>query len=178
MADDRFFLEGKNFWWPSEYADIMQMLGGKNSKDEKTHPAMYKNNAYSVILAATIGLIHNRKADIGKNPLAIDTSIFDRNKLGNIPLSYFFGLIFLLSDEKNPEKNIEKFRDSDDNDDSNEEYMIKIVQQFTAGGLEYLRGSINEKGDLTGSLVLNNEALPFLKKIEKIIKDKPVDLNF
>jgi len=161
MADN-FFIEQKTFYWPTEYDDIMQMLQGKNLKGDNTHPGMTKTYAHAVIIAASLGLLHNRSIDVGKNKREIPMSAFENGRIGNTPLSSFLGLIFLLADEKNPEKNIDKLRETEAEKENNELYMIHVVENYAAGGLEYLRGSINEKGDETGEVVLTTEMLSLL----------------
>jgi len=159
MAENFFTERRRVFNWPVEYEDILLMLQGKNMKGENTHAPMVVTNAHAVIIAASLGILHNRTKDVGKSKLAIPIETFDSQKFGNTELSSYIGLIFLLSDSKNPDKNLKKLRESESDEDSNELHMIHVVEKYAAGGLEYLRGSLTDKGDSTGELVLETEVL-------------------
>jgi hypothetical protein len=165
MANQDYFSSTKTVYWPAEFLDISNMLQGKDSTENITHPAMYKLNTGPIVLAAVIGLVNNRERDVGSMRKDILTDTFEGQKFGNTSLAAFLFLIPLLAkqdlDLLRPER---------------EDEVVRIFERFAAGGFEYLRGALSESSDTTGQAVLNAEVMKALGSIDDLTDTGLVDI--
>ncbi|MBU1215698.1 MAG: hypothetical protein KKA63_10715 [Gammaproteobacteria bacterium] len=141
-----YFSSTKSMYWPTEFIDIAHMLKGADPNGNPSHAAMYKFNTGVVVLAAIIGLIHDRKREVGSQKQEISTETFESHKFGNCSLAAYIYLVPLLALQ-----DIELLRSE------NEEEVIRIFEKYVAGGFEYLRGALSQSSDITGQTVLNQE---------------------
>lgn len=101
-----------------------------------------------VLLAATIGLAHNRERDVGPSRQEISTDTFESNRLGNSQssLASLVLLIALIGTQ-----DVELLRPD------REAELIRKFERYAAGGFEYLRGALSTSDDVTGQAVIREE---------------------
>jgi hypothetical protein len=101
-----------------------------------------------VLLAATIGLAHNRERDVGPSRQEISTDTFESHRLGNSQssLASLVLLIALIGTQ-----DVELLRPD------REAELIRKFERYAAGGFEYLRGALSTSDDVTGQTVIRNE---------------------
>jgi hypothetical protein len=101
-----------------------------------------------VLLAATIGLAHNRERDVGPSRQEISTDTFESHRLGNSQssLASLVLLIALIGTQ-----DVELLRPD------REAELIRKFERYAAGGFEYLRGALSTSDDVTGQAVIREE---------------------
>lgn len=101
-----------------------------------------------MLLAATIGLAHNRERDVGPSRQEISTDTFESHRLGNTQssLASLVLLIALIGTQ-----DVELLRPD------REAELIRKFERYAAGGFEYLRGALSTSDDVTGQAVIREE---------------------
>lgn len=113
-------------YWSDEFADVVNLLTGKDAQGNAAHTPLCSLNADAIVLAATVGIKHKRKREFGGGGRKeISTATFASRGLE----PYIF-LIGLLGGSL---PNVEIMRPE------NEESLIREFEQYVAGGLEFLR---------------------------------------
>ena len=146
MAPQGLFFASRSIYWPTEFADLVNMLKGLDPTGAPSHFPMYRYNTGAVVLAAVLGLIHKRERDVGPQRQEISTDTFESQKLGNLSLASFVLLIALLGTQ-----DVELLRPE------REEELIRRFERYAAGGFEYLRGAMSISSDSTGQSVMKTE---------------------
>lgn len=148
MAEQKHFSTSQTIHWPTEYAYIVNLLKGLDLNGQPSHDPVYRYNTGAVILAASIGLAHNRESDVGPNRQEISTDTFESQRLGNSQssLASLVLLIALIGTQ-----DIELLRPE------REAELIKKFERFAAGGFEYLRGALSMSSDVSGQTVIRDE---------------------
>jgi hypothetical protein len=148
MAEQKHFSSSQTIHWPAEYAYIVNMLKGLDLNGQPSHDPLYRYNTGPVLLAATIGLAHNRERDVGPNRQEISTDTFESHRLGNSQssLASLVLLIALIGTQ-----DLELLRPD------REAELIRKFERYAAGGFEYLRGALSTSDDVTGQAVIRNE---------------------
>lgn len=146
MAQQRLLGESRSIYWPTEYSDLVNMLKGLDACGQFSHHGLYRYNTGGVVLAAVLGLIHNRERDVGSQRQEISTDTFETQKYGNSSLAAFVLLIPLIGSQ-----DIELLRPE------REEELIRKFERFAAGGFEYLRGAMSTSSDTTGQAIIKAE---------------------
>ena len=146
MSHQSLFTAGKTIYWPAEFSDLVNMLKGQDSLGNPSHPALYSFNTGPIVLAAILGLIHDREREVGPQRLEISVDIFERQKLANSPLSSFILIIPLIGTS-----DLELLRPE------REDELLGKFQRYAAGGLEYLRGAMSRSSDSTGHAIIKAE---------------------
>ena len=146
MAVTGLFSSSRSIYWPSEYSDIVNMLKGQDSTGQTSHVGLYRYNTHPIILAAVIGLIHDREKDVGTQRQEISTDTFEAQRIGNSSLSSYVFLIPLIATQ-----DLELLRPE------REDELIRKFERFAAGGLEYLSGALSVSSDTTGISILKKE---------------------
>lgn len=157
MAEERLFSESRTVYWPTEFADIVNMLKGLDASGQSAHHGLYRYNTGPVILAAMIGLFHNRERDVGPQRQEISTDTFESQKYGNEKLSTFILLVALMATEDLELLRVER-----------EEEMIRKFERFAAGGFEYLRGAMANSADSSGEAVVMAEIARAVQTIDEV----------
>ena len=141
MADQRHFSSSQTIHWPTEYAYIVNMLKGLDLNGQPSHDPLYRYNTGPVLLAATIGLAHNREREVGTSRQEISTDTFESHRLGNSQstLASLVLLIALIGTQ-----DVEMLRPD------REAELIRKFERYAAGGFEYLRGALSTSDDVTG----------------------------
>lgn len=160
MAEQDLFSGSRAVYWPTEFADIVNMLKGLDAKGESTHPGMYRYNTGPVVLAAMIGLFHNRERDVGSQRQEISTDTFESHRFGNSTLSTFIFLVPLIGTE-----DIELLRSE------REEELIRKFERYAAGGFEYLRGAISTSADIASESIILAEIERAMRVIDDVQGD-------
>lgn len=156
MAEQSLFSGSRAVYWPTEFSDIVNMLKGLDAKGQSAHFGMYRYNTGPIVLAAMVGLFHNRERDVGPQRQEISTDTFESHKFGNSTLSTFILLVPLIGTE-----DIDLLRPE------REDELIRKFERYAAGGLEYLRGAITNSADSTGESVIKAEIDRALRAIDE-----------
>lgn len=148
MADQKHFSSSQTIHWPTEFAYIVNMLKGLDLNGQPSHDPLYRYNTGPVLLAATIGLAHNRERDVGPSRQEISTDTFESHRLGNTQssLASLVLLIALIGTQ-----DVELLRPD------REAELIRKFERYAAGGFEYLRGALSTSDDVTGQAVIREE---------------------
>jgi hypothetical protein len=148
MADQKHFSSSQTIHWPTESAYIVNMLKGLDLNGQPCHDPLYRYNTGPVLLAATIGLAHNRERDVGPSRQEISTDTFESHRLGNSQssLASLVLLIALIGTQ-----DVELLRPD------REAELIRKFERYAAGGFEYLRGALSTSDDVTGQAVIREE---------------------
>lgn len=126
MRKPSLFSKERIVYWSDEFSDVVNLLTGRDSQGNATHPPLCNLNAEAIALAAAVGVKQKRKRDFGNGVRKeISTATFASRGLE----SYIF-LVGLLGGSMT---NVEILRPD------NEEMLIRDFEQYAAGGLEYLR---------------------------------------
>ncbi len=153
---DYYFTSNKTVYWPTEYSNIVNLLKGQSVSGEEINPGMYAHNTYPVVLAAIIGLVHNRTRPVSSPSLQIETETFTNHEYGGVRLVGFIFLIPLIAT-----------KDLDLLKPENEDKLIRIFEGYASGGFEYLRGALSESTDEDGSIVFQNEIRNAMRKFNQ-----------
>jgi hypothetical protein len=148
MAEQRHFSSSQTIHWPTEFAYIVNMLKGLDLNGQPSHDPLYRYNTGPVVLAATIGLAHNRQREVGPSRQEISTDTFETHRLGSSQssLASVVLLIALIGTQ-----DLELLRSD------REAELIRIFERYAAGGFEYLRGALSTSDDVTGVRVIRDE---------------------
>jgi hypothetical protein len=146
MTGQKLFTATKTLYWPTEFADIVNMLKGTDGEGRQVFPAMYRFNTGAMIFAAVLGLIHKRERDVGTAKQEISTDTFESQELNNTRLAQYVMLIPVLATQ-----DVDLLRPD------REDELLNIFQRLAAGGFEYLRGALSTSSDPTGHTVLHHE---------------------
>lgn len=126
MRKQSLFSKERLVYWSDEFADVVNLLTGKDAQGNATHPAVCSLNADAIALAAAVGMKHKRKREFGNGVRKeISTTTFATRGLE--PYIFLVGLL------GGTMPNVEILRPD------NEELLIKDFEQYVTGGLEYLR---------------------------------------
>ena len=148
MTQQKHFSASQTIYWPTEYAYIVNMLKGLDMNGQPSHDPLYRLNTGPVVLAATIGLAHQRERDVGPNRQEISTDTFESNRLGSSQssLASLVLLIALIGTQ-----DVELLRPD------REAELIRKFERYAAGGFEYLRGALSTSDDVTGQAMIRKE---------------------
>jgi dnd system-associated protein 4 len=126
MRKQSLFSKERLVYWSDEFADVVNLLTGKDTQGNATHPPVCSLNADAIVLAAAVGIKHKRKREFGNGVRKeISTATFATRSLE--PYLFMVGLL------SGAMSNVEILRPD------NEETLIKEFEQYVSGGLEYLR---------------------------------------
>lgn len=141
MRKQSYFSKERLVYWSDEFADVVNLLTGKNIEGNSTSLALYQFNTGAIALAATIGVKHKRKREWGNGGRKeISTATFAAHGLES-----FIFLVALLGGNMT---SVEILRPE------NEELLIKEFEQYAAGGLEYLRSEFAQAPTKTADWVV------------------------
>jgi len=131
MRKQSLFSKERLVYWSDEFADVVNLLTGKDPHGNTTHPPLCSLNADVVALAAAVGIKHKRKRELGTGVRKeISTATFATRGLE--PYIFLVGLLGAAM------SNVEILRPE------NEEPMIREFEQYAAGGLEILRSEFSQ----------------------------------
>jgi dnd system-associated protein 4 len=131
MRKQSLFSKERLVYWSDEFADVVNLLTGKDAQGNATHPPVCSLNADAIALAAAVGLKHKRKREFGNGVRKeISTATFAAR--GWEPYILLAGVL------GGAMSNVEILRPD------NEELLIKEFEQYAAGGLEFLRTEFSE----------------------------------
>jgi dnd system-associated protein 4 len=125
MRNQTHFSRERSVYWPSEFADVVNSLTGKNIQGIPIGNAIYQFNTGAITFAASVGLKYRRKREVGSERKEITTTTFVSHEL-----ELYIFLIAMLGMEA---PNVDLLRAEQ------EEYVIREFERYAAGGLEYLR---------------------------------------
>lgn len=147
MRKSSLFSKDRLVYWPAEFADVVDLLNGRDREGRAVANGLYSLNTGPIVLAAALGLREGRKRDVNtKDRKEIDTSVFAKEGLD--------GFIFLVSLLGNPEQGIDILRPE------NEEQVIREFERYAAGGLELLAGELESSPTKSPDLLVQSLMLP------------------
>ena len=130
MRKHSLFSKERLVYWSDEFADVVNLLTGKDAQGNATHPPVCSLNADAIALAAAVGLKHKRKREFGNGVRKeISTATFATRGLE--PYIFLVGLLGVTM------TNVEILRPE------NEEPLIKEFERYASGGLEVLRAEFS-----------------------------------
>lgn len=155
VSDQSNISTSKSLYWPSEFTDVVNQLKGMNEIGEEISPPLYRYNTGPIVLAASLGLLHARKRDVGSDRQEISVETFKNHRLDS-----YLMLIPLLAG-----KDIDMLRPE------NEDQLLREFEKYAAGGLEYLRGLLYSSADKSGELILQQAILEVLGETTAMSQD-------
>lgn len=126
MRKQSLFSKDRLVYWSDEFADVVNLLTGKDEQGNATHPPLCSLNADAIALAAAVGMKHKRKREFG-NGIRKEISTATFATRGLEPYIFLVGLLSGVM------SNVEILRPD------NEELLIREFEQYVTGGLEFLR---------------------------------------
>ncbi len=146
MAQQSLFEASRSVYWPGEYADLVNMLKGQDAHGSAAFAALYRYNTGPIVLAAILGLTHQREKEVGPQRQEISTDTFEAHRFGNATLASYLFLIPLIGTG-----DVELLRPE------REDELIRKFERYAAGGFEYLRGAMSRSADSSGQAVIKTE---------------------
>jgi dnd system-associated protein 4 len=140
MRSQSNFTKERSVYWPGEFADVVNTLTGKNTQGISVGNPIYQFNTGAITFAASVGLKHRRKREVGGDRKEITTGTFASHRLE----MYIF-LIAMLGTES---ATVDMLRADQ------EEAVIREFERYAAGGLEYLRTEFEQNPTQSPDVVL------------------------
>lgn len=140
MRDQSHFTKDRSVYWPGEFADVVNTLTGKNIQGVSTGNPLYQFNTGAITFAASVGLKHRRKREVGSDRKEITTGTFASHRLE----MYIFLIAMLGMDSAN----VDLLRPDQ------EDTVIREFERYAAGGLEYLRSEFELNPSQSSDVVL------------------------
>jgi dnd system-associated protein 4 len=140
MRSQSNFTKERSVYWPGEFADVVNTLTGKNTQGISVGNPIYQFNTGAIAFAASVGLKHRRKREVGGERKEITTGTFASHRLE----MYIF-LIAMLGTES---ATVDMLRADQ------EEAVIREFERYAAGGLEYLRAEFEQNPTQSPDVVL------------------------
>lgn len=140
MRGQSNFTKDRSVYWPGEFADVVNTLTGKNTQGGSVGNPIYQFNTGAIAFAASVGLKHRRKREVGGDRKEITTGTFASHRLE----MYIF-LIAMLGTES---ATVDMLRADQ------EEAVIREFERYAAGGLEYLRTEFEQNPTQSPDVVL------------------------
>lgn len=140
MRSQSNFTKERSVYWPGEFADVVNTLTGKNTQGISVGNPIYQFNTGAIAFAASVGLKHRRKREVGGDRKEITTGTFASHRLE----MYIF-LIAMLGTES---ATVDMLRADQ------EEAVIREFERYAAGGLEYLRAEFEQNPTQSPDVVL------------------------
>ncbi len=140
MSDKNYFSKERVVYWPGEFADVVNYLTGKNADGVSLGNPLYQFNTGAITFAASVGLKHKRKREVGSDRKEITTTTFFGHRLDR-----HIYLISMLGMEL-PDVNILR--------PEQEENVIRDFERYAAGGLEYLRTEFESNPTQSPDMIL------------------------
>jgi dnd system-associated protein 4 len=140
MRSQSNFTKDRSVYWPGEFADVVNTLTGKNTQGVSVGNPIYQFNTGAIAFAASVGLKHRRKREVGGDRKEITTGTFASHRLE----MYIF-LIALLGTES---ATVDMLRADQ------EDAVIREFERYAAGGLEYLRTEFEQNPTQSPDVVL------------------------
>jgi dnd system-associated protein 4 len=140
MRGQSNFTKDRSVYWPGEFADVVNTLTGKNTQGVSVGNPIYQFNTGAIAFAASVGLKHRRKREVGGDRKEITTGTFASHRLE----MYIF-LIAMLGTES---ATVDMLRADQ------EEAVIREFERYAAGGLEYLRTEFEQNPTQSPDVVL------------------------
>lgn len=129
-------------YWPGEFADVMRQLTGHDASGRQAANALFQFNTGALALAAAVGVVNNRKREVGTDKKEISTHSFGSHGLEDY--------IFLVPLIGSSEATVNQLRPE------HEEEAIREFERFAAGGLEVLRAELASAPTQTPDFVLED----------------------
>jgi hypothetical protein len=157
MSQRRQFVSQRVARFPSEYEFIMDLLKGKDANGQSSHPPLIRYNTTGMILAASVGLLHGRRAELGADKTEVPLEFFESHRLGTsqTTLSTAILLIALLDTQ-----DVELLRPEREAD------ILRAFEKLVAGGFSFLRAALSRSTDVTGYGVIREEVERALRATE------------
>lgn len=146
MRKNSLFSKERLVYWPEEFAEVVDLLNGRDKQGRTVSNSLYSFNTGAVVLAAALGVREKRKREVGSRRKEISTATFASHDLE----SYIF-LIPLLGDQS---IGMDFLRPE------NEEQVIREFERYAAGGLEILSGEMDASAGKSADILIQALMLP------------------
>jgi len=140
MRGQSHFTKDRSVYWPGEFADVVNTLTGKNTQGASIGNPLYQFNTGAIAFAASVGLKHRRKREVGNDRKEITTGTFASHRLE----MYIFLIAMLGKDSPN----VDLLRAEQ------EDEVIREFERYAAGGLEYLRTEFDQNPTQSPDVIL------------------------
>lgn len=150
MKNQSHFSKERSVYWPGEFSDVVNTLTGKNIQGVSIGNPLYQFNTGAIAFAASVGLKHRRKREIGSDRKEITTGTFASHRLE----MYIF-LVAMLGME-NPTVDLLR--------PDQEDTVIREFERYAAGGLEYLRTEFEQNPTQSPDVVLEKMFMTGMKQ--------------
>ena len=140
MRGQSHFTKDRSVYWPGEFADVVNTLTGKNTQGVSIGNPLYQFNTGAIAFAASVGLKHRRKREVGNDRKEITTGTFASHRLE----MYIFLIAMLGKDSPN----VDLLRAEQ------EDEVIREFERYAAGGLEYLRTEFEQNPTQSPDVIL------------------------
>lgn len=156
MRGQSHFTKDRSVYWPGEFADVVNTLTGKNTQGVSIGNPLFQFNTGAIAFAASVGLKHRRKREVGSDRKEITTGTFASHRLE----MYIFLIAMLGMDSPS----VDLLRTEQ------EDAVIREFERYAAGGLEYLRTEFEQNPTQSPDVVLE-------KMFREELKSEPSDME-
>lgn len=150
MARQSLFTKDRAVYWPAEFAPFVNFLKGQDENGRPNMPALYSFNTGAMILAASVGVVHQRKREVGEGK-EIMTSTFSSQGLETY--------LFLLPLLGRPDVNLDMLRPE------HEDELLREFERYAAGGFEVLQGMFDASAGKSSEVILQQEMLKAMRQV-------------
>lgn len=157
MARKSLFTKDRAVYWPSEFAPFVDFLKGQDGSGQSKLPALFSYNTGAMILAASVGVVHQRKRDVGKGQ-EIMTSTFASQGLE--------AYLFLLPLLGRADASVDMLRAE------HEDALLREFERYAAGGFEVLQGMFDASAGKSSEVILQQEMLKVMQKAQEEITEE------
>jgi hypothetical protein len=159
MTRGKVFASSQTIYWPGDYSYVVDSLKGLSRDGKPAGDPVYRYNTGAILLASVVGLVHDRRGEVGTNRQEIAGETFESQKLGSTQssLAAFVLLVGLLA-----YRDVEYLRPERENE------LIRMFERYAAGGLELLAELLATTGDGSAQNVLKAEIDRALAKLSAL----------
>lgn len=152
MARPSLFTKDRAVYWPGEFASFVNFLKGQDENGKPNIPALYSYNTGAMILAASVGVVHQRKREVGTDGKEIMTSTFASQGLETY--------LFLLPLLGRADASVDMLRPEQEDD------LLREFERYAAGGFEVLQGMFDASAGKSSEVILQQEMLKAMRKVQ------------
>jgi hypothetical protein len=158
MARQSLLTKDRTVYWPSEFAPFVNLLKGLDENGRTTMPALYAFNTGAMVLAASIGVVHQRKREVGSKGQEISTHTFASQGLE--------AYLLLLPLLRRTDASVDLLRPE------HEEELLREFERYAAGGFEVLQGMFDASAGKSSEVILHDEMRKVMQQVEEQISEE------
>lgn len=158
MARTSLLTKDRTVYWPSEFAPFVNSLKGQDENGRATTPPLYSFNTGAMVLAASVGVVHRRKRDVGSKVQEIMTHTF-----ASQGLEAYLLLLPLLG---RADASVDLLRPE------HEDELLREFERYAAGGFEVLQGMFDASAGKSSEFILHEEMRKVMQKAEEQVAEE------